>query len=219
MRRSGILADRTGAVQAPAPPGRNFPVLAGLALAGFAVLTVIVRFGWLDGMDRRLAQLARPDDVWGNRQQVLGRLVNVFDPGSVSLILAVVLAFAAIRARSLRPVVAPAAAGVTGAVLVVLLKGMVGRPDPHGGISGLGSYPSGHTLTLMLGAGLALLLLWPEPRWWHLVLPVIPGVAMTVGVVITGMHRASDAAGSILLAEALIAAVAALNGVRVSSRR
>jgi undecaprenyl-diphosphatase len=148
-------------------------------------------------------------------------LTDVLSP-PVDIAVLLVAAWRTARRRTTwRPllVAVGAAAAVTAAVLLV--KGSLGRPPPpvrgippavalaqsHGG-----SYPSGHTATVLVGYG-TLVLLGTAPgsmrrRLW---LAAIGLLTLLVGasLVYAGYHWVSDTIGAVPLAVALLAAVAA----------
>ena len=187
---------------------RRFWLLAATSGLAYVVLTVAVKLGLLDGVDDRLAQLGRPDDGWGTRQQLFSHVTSDFGPAHVGDALITLLLLVLVVRRQWRLVgLAGLVAWVAG-FAAAATKVLIARPDVQGNLGTLSSYPSGHAVSATVCAGLALLLMWPAPRWWHLTLPVVPGLVMGVSVVVIGMHWASDAVGGVLLGVTGLAAAA-----------
>ena len=173
-------------------------------VTAFVLLTVLVALGALDGADRTLKQVFRPDMVWGPWQVRAQRTESALAPRSVLVVVAAVALAAGLWRRSWRPpVVAVLGLGAAGA-LGLLVKLALRRPDPNLEVTGAGSYPSGHTLTLVAGVGLVLLLSVGLNRWtWPLV--ALSGVLMGLCLVTEGAHWSSDVVGGGLLGAVVLA--------------
>jgi membrane-associated phospholipid phosphatase len=184
-------------------------IALGLALA-FLVLAVVVRLGLLDAWDSSARAWFRPNDEWGPRQLRADRVVEGLRPPVIVPMLGpLVLIMSGLR-RSIWPAVL---AGGT----ILLLVGVtlatqiaVARPDPHGVVdSPGGSFPSGHTATIIVVFGLLILLLQPRPRWWLWLVPAGAGAAMGGSLLIQAAHWTTDVVGGALLAAGVLAAVCA----------
>ena len=101
---------------------------------------------------------------------------------------------------------------VGGPVTIVTLgtKFAMARPDPHATAFGHGgSYPSGHTVSVIAAFGLVVLLLRPGTRWgW--ILPAFMGCLMGGALVVVAMHWATDVVGGGMLAVAALSSASAI---------
>jgi undecaprenyl-diphosphatase len=216
-----VTAGEGADVLRPAARARSAAACAAAASAAFVALTAAVLGGAVTDVDARLAALGRPDRVWGPVQAQTAPLVDALGPSrSVSALAALTLMVCAAR-RSVRPAV-PAVLGVVlaGPVMVVA-KVLIARPDPGDTVWHGGSFPSGHTASLVVCSGLAVLVLRPDGarwRWWWL-LPAAAGVVMGVALVVIGAHWATDCLGGELLGLAVLAAVQAVAGPRLGAQR
>ncbi|HVN10642.1 MAG TPA: phosphatase PAP2 family protein [Kineosporiaceae bacterium] len=180
------------------------------AAAGFVLLGLCVRLGLLDGPDRRVFELGRPQDVWGPAQMRSVHVVDGLQPRVVALLLAAFTLVVCLARRSPRPAVLTGSAGLVAAAATVLTKIALARPDPHDSMSSHGgSFPSGHTVGVVVCVGLAVFLLRPGAPWWGVLVSVALGVVMGTALVVEGAHWASDVAGGLLLGVAVLAAVRA----------
>lgn len=132
----------------------------GLLLV-FAVVTwQVLAAGWLVTADRVVRRW-----VLGAAVTPVGRTIT---PGEHVLadladwqvavpVLAVVAGLVAVRRRSVRPVLVAAVSGGVALAAVSWLKDVLGRPGPFTptGATGLGFYPSGHTVTALVCFGCA----------------------------------------------------------------
>jgi membrane-associated phospholipid phosphatase len=186
-----------------ARPGR---LLAALATAAFVVLATVVWLGLLDAWDVAIRYAARPGEVWGPAQVNADYIVEGLRPSMLVPPVSMIAQMACWRRRSLRPAL------LTGAATLLTVTGTLGtklllaRPDPGNTSSGHGgSFPSGHTVSLTVSAGLVILLISPRAPWWAWILPAALGTAMASSMVLQGAHWASDVLGGLLLATALLA--------------
>jgi membrane-associated phospholipid phosphatase len=178
------------------------PRLPAVLANAFLVLTFLVPAGVTASIDRRAGWHVGPPagDVWSH-------LTEVGDPAVTAGLFAV--GVVVLRRRGMvAPAWAWAGALAVGLIVEVACKAWVAQtptapPERVLALVSLSySYPSGHATRVVLLAGLAAAIM---PR----LSPVWFGYAafLVVGVVLTGMHPASDAAGGVLLGGALAATV------------
>ncbi len=185
---------------------------SGVALL---VLALVVHLGPTQRFDEAFRQWARPDDVWGPLQVRVDVIVEGLRPVLALLLLAVVTAVAALARRSLRPLVVTAAAGLFLVTVTVGIKVLLHRPDPHGALSDHGgSFPSGHTATVVVCAGLATMLLRPGARSWWWLPTLLLGTSMAAALVVQAAHWVTDVIGGGLVGVMVLATVAALGADR-----
>ena len=184
------------------------------ALIGFVAVTLGVFTGLTDHIDHTIAALARPGDTWGPGQIRAAVVVTLFQPSVVLWVPLVISLSLSVMHRSLRPLLLAGAVGAVTALVVTLLKVWIGRPDVHAGVSHGGSYPSGHTASLIVCCGLLIMLLRPgrASRLWAAV--AAPGAVMGAALVLEGAHWTTDVVGGGLLAVAVLAVATALGADR-----
>lgn len=190
---------------------RGLFVLAAVAAAAFVVLTLLVAADATRHLDVAARDHFRPHDVWGTTQMRVDVVVEGLKPSKMVPLLALVAVVACVRQRSWRPAAyAGLLAGVTGA-LTMVTKVIVERPDPHQDMTALGgSFPSGHTVTVLICLGGAILLLQERPRWWEWAAVGLVGVAMGVSLLLQAAHWFTDVVGGLLLGLAVLAAAVGL---------
>ncbi|HEX2805765.1 MAG TPA: phosphatase PAP2 family protein [Kineosporiaceae bacterium] len=180
------------------------------ASCGFLALAVAVRLGLLDGWDSAVREQARPGDVWGPDQIHADYIVEGLRPPVAASLLAVGVVVVCLVRRSLRPAVLAGGCGLLTAAITLTAKAVLGRSDPHATAAGHGgSFPSGHTASLMLCVGLAVFLLWPRGSRWGWLIPGFAAATMGTALVIEAAHWASDVVGGGLLASAVLATASA----------
>lgn len=177
--------------------------------ASFLLLTVIVESGFLRFVDDPVRDWGVATDLPA-AAPITDFLIEYLGTRYVLSALLVAAAGISVRCRSARPVLFTAGAELVAVGLVLSLKVVLGRPDPTGPVQGLaGSYPSGHTFTLIFSLGLLVLLLAPCPerrRWW---VPGLAGLAMSACLVMGVAHWVTDIVAGWLLAAALLAGISA----------
>ena len=197
----------------PTQPDRSrvLFVLAAVAAAAFIVLTVLVAAGATRDLDVAARDHFRPHDVWGTTQMRVDVLVEGLKPSKVVPLLALVTVVACVRNRSWRPAVyAVLLAGVAG-TLTMITKVVVERPDPHQDMTAVGgSFPSGHTVAVLVCLGTALLLLQERPRWWEWVAVGLVGLAMGLSLLLQAAHWFTDVLGGLLLGLVVLATAVGL---------
>jgi membrane-associated phospholipid phosphatase len=205
--------------QVPSARARGLFVLAGVAAVTFVVLTVLVAAHATRDLDVAARDYFRPDDVWGTTQIRVDVVVEGLKPRNMVPLLGLAALLACLRRRSWRPAAyAVLLAGVAGAV-TMLTKVLLERPDPHQDMTAVGgSYPSGHTVTVLICLGGAILVLQQRPRWWEWAVVWVAGVGMGLALLLQAAHWLTDVLGGLLLALAVLAAATGLR-VRGTDRR
>jgi membrane-associated phospholipid phosphatase len=190
---------------------RGLFVLAAIAATAYVVLAVLVAAHATQDLDVAARNHFRPHDVWGTTQMRVDVVVEGLKPSKMLPLLALVAVVACVRSRSWRPAAyAALLAGVTG-VLTMVTKVIVGRPDPHQDMTAVGgSFPSGHTVTVLICLGGAILLLQERPRWWEWAVVGLVGVAMGLSLLLQAAHWFTDVLGGLLLGLAVLAAAVGL---------
>lgn len=188
------------------------------ATVGFLALGVAARNGWVKSWDNDVLTWVRPGDVWGPWQIRADVIVEGLRPTVVGALLAVLMLVVCGWRRSLRPAVL---SGLIGAVTIALTLGSklaVGRPDPHGSIENHGgSFPSGHTVSLAVCLGLAVILVGAARRPAAWLLPGVAACVMAGALVVQGAHWATDVLGGALLAVAVLAGANAIGAAEVTA--
>jgi membrane-associated phospholipid phosphatase len=189
---------------------RRPAVVAGIALAVFVVLTVLVWNGSLDGVD---------DAVWrfGDRHHsdaavtVARILTDVLQPVVDTVVLLGGAAVLARRRREITPLVVAVVVVVVVSAVVLGLKYAIDRPLPHSLGHGARGFPSGHTaatagflgtLAVLVAGGNGLL------RRRLLALVAALTAFVVVALVYAGYHWLTDTLASIALSVAVLAALA-----------
>ncbi|KHL10335.1 membrane-associated phospholipid phosphatase [Mumia flava] len=191
----------------------------GCALA-FVVLATAVAAGATQGVDDRVRQVFRPDDVWGVTQLRVDVLVEGLQPRNALLVAAVVTVAAAWAQRSWRPVGLAALVVGPAGVVVLGVKELIEHPDPHGLTPGFGgSFPSGHVAALLVCSGLVVLLLGLGSRWTAWLVVALLGAAMALALLLQAAHWASDVLGGALVGAAGLATTTAVLARRHDAAR
>jgi undecaprenyl-diphosphatase len=173
----------------------------------FLAATVTVAAGLSDVLDREVLALARPHDEWVSGQVRWVIVVDALRPPVVAAVLTAVCVAVCLLRRAPRLALVTVATGMVAAAMTVLVKLTLARPDPHvTGTGHGGSFPSGHTVAVVVCAGLAVCLLRPGARMAALTVAAGAGVVMAVALVVIGAHWASDVVGGLLLGLAVVAA-------------
>jgi membrane-associated phospholipid phosphatase len=182
-------------------------VAVGWCSAGFVALAACVALGLADALDRAVLAFARPEDVWGPGQARWGGVVDALRPPVAATALAALAVAVCLARRSLRPALMAVAAGTVATAATLIVKFALARPDPHlTGTGHGGSFPSGHTVAVVVSVGLAVRLLRPRARGWASAASLVAGAVMGVGLVVIGAHWATDVLGGMLLGLAVVSA-------------
>ena len=85
------------------------------------------------------------------------------------------------------------------------------RPDPHGLVvhSNGGSFPSGHTVAVMVCLGVGVLLTHPRAGRWVWLIPAAGGGIVGASMLLQAAHWSTDVLGGALLATGVLAVVIA----------
>ena len=180
-------------------------VVAALAAGAFVVLTALVAAGVTQDLDVAARDYFRPHDVWGDTQIRVDTIVEGLRPRNMVPVLVLAALLACVLRRTWRPAAyAALLAGVTG-VLTMVTKEILSRPDPHQDMSATGgSFPSGHTIAVLVCLGGAMLVLQARPRWWEWTLVLVVDLAMGLSLLIQAAHWLTDVAGGLLLGLAVL---------------
>jgi membrane-associated phospholipid phosphatase len=189
--------------------------LAWASGGGLLVLALLVHLGLTRPLDEAVRQWARPDDVWGPPQVRAIAIVEGLRPPSALLLTACVVAAVSLARRSARPLLVAAATTLLMAAVTVGIKILLHRPDPHGALSEAGgSFPSGHTATVVTCTGMVTLLLGPGRRWWWWSVTLLLGALMAGALVTQAAHWTTDVVGGGLDAVTVLAIMVALGADR-----
>lgn len=182
--------------------------IAALSGAVFVVLAVLVAAGATQQLDVAAREFFRPEDRWGATQMRVNLVVEGLKPVFVAPVLAVFGVVTALLRSSWRPLVLVAATGVVTVLLTLSAKFAVQRADPHYEMTAFGgSFPSGHTVMLMVGVGAVLLVLRGSVGRWGWALAVAAGLVMGLSLLFQAAHWLTDVVGGGILAVAVLAAV------------
>jgi membrane-associated phospholipid phosphatase len=177
------------------------------------VLAILVRLGLTQSLDEAVRQWARPDDVWGSLQLRVDVIVEGLRPASTLILTTGVAAAVALARRSARSLLLAAAAGLLLVGVTVAVKLLLHRPDPHGDLSDHGgSFPSGHTATIVVCAGIVTLLLGATRRSWWWLPTALLGTLMAAALLVQAAHWMTDLVGGGLAGVTVLATVIALGG-------
>jgi membrane-associated phospholipid phosphatase len=209
-----------GATPAPRRWSRvRWAAWGSMALAAlFAVVTVLVVSGAVLPLDEWVIRSARPGDVWGEAQVRLAPWVPRLRPTMMLLLLAATSVTLSARRRSWTPAVLGLVLACVSTVFLLLVKLLVARPDPHGGLAASGgSYPSGHMVAVVVCLGGCGLLLGPRTRWWGWLVTLAAAGLLGTALVVTATHWPSDVVGGALLGLAVLTATGWVSGTRAGT--
>lgn len=185
------------------------PAWAALACAGaFLVLTALVVSGVTQPVDTWVIHQLRPSqEWWGEVQNRYSPWMSRLRPQHMYILLAGCSVAVSLWRRSGWPMLFGAGLAATSAVLTLVPKFALQRPDPFGYVPTTGgSYPSGHVVALVVCLAGCLLMVWPRVGWW-LWTPVVAAAALlSATLVIVAAHWPTDVVGGALLALAVVSA-------------
>jgi membrane-associated phospholipid phosphatase len=181
------------------------------SLAGFTALAVAVHLGLLHTFDATIRLWMQPDGVWGTTQERADLVVHALRPEWVAGLLLALSAGYCVKRRSLRPLVFVGGVGLLTVALTLGTKAAMARPDPHGQVvnSNGGSFPSGHTVAVMVCLGVAVVLVHPRAGRWVWLIPAAGGGLMGASMLVQAAHWSTDVVGGALLATGVLAVVIA----------
>ena len=172
----------------------------------FAALSVLVHLGLLNAFDSVVREWARPQDVWRAAQMRADLVVEGLRPAVLAGLLAAFTGAYCVKRRSWRPAAFVGSVGLITAILTVATKAAVGRPDPHGFLSNDGgSFPSGHTIVVIVCLGLAVLVALPRAGRWMWLVPAVGGSLMAASLLLQAAHWSTDIVGGGLFATGVLA--------------
>jgi len=191
-----------------------------IALGSFGALTALtvsVYLHLLNTFDSMVREWARPHDTWGTAQVDADLVVEGLRPAVLAGLLASFTVVWCLRRHSMRPAAFVAGVSLATVAMTVATKAAVARPDPHGliGPDG-GSFPSGHTIAVMVSLGVVVLAVQPARHRWVWLLPALGGCLIGACLLIQAAHWSTDIAGGALLASAVLALAVASGSSRWS---
>lgn len=181
------------------------------SLAAFIVLAVCVHLGLLHTFDATVRQWMRPDGAWGTTQERADLVVHALRPELVAGLLVALSAGYCVKRRSLSPLNFVGGVGLLTVALTLGTKAVMARPDPHGLVvhSNGGSFPSGHTVAVMVCLGVGVLLTHPRAGRWVWLIPAAGGGIVGASMLLQAAHWSTDVLGGALLATGVLAVVIA----------
>jgi membrane-associated phospholipid phosphatase len=193
---------------------RRRALIAGLAcLVVLAALTAAVAAGLTHSLDVWVRERFRPDFMWGEDQQRASHVVSWFAPVRMVLLLALGSAVVGAWRWTLWPLVQSALAVAATGVLTLGLKVLLARGDPGDQHNSLGgSFPSGHSATLLVCVATGAMLLSCPTRWWQRVGVLVLEALLAVAMLYIAMHWFTDIVGGALVAGVVLGAEALLAG-------
>jgi undecaprenyl-diphosphatase len=185
----------------------------------FTILALSVHLGLLNGLDSVIREWARPHDVWGPAQVRADLVVQGLQPTILAGILAALTAAYCMRRRSLQPAIFVGSVSFATVALTVVTKTVMARPYPHGFHTNAygGSFPSGHTIGIIVFLGLVVLVMEPHAGWWIWLIPALGGALMGASLLLQAAHSSSDLLGGGLLAASVLS-VASISRQRCRPR-
>jgi PAP2 superfamily len=184
-----------------------------LCLGALVLLTIAVALGVTHALDVSARERFRPGLAWGEHQQRANHVVYWLTPARLVLLLLVGSTVIAAWRRTLWPLVqSTLVVGVTG-VLTLLLKVVVDRSDPTGQHRSLGgSYPSGHSATLLVCVATGTMLVSCPTRWWQRVGFLALEALLALAILYVALHWLTDIVGGALVAGLVLGLEAAVVG-------
>jgi membrane-associated phospholipid phosphatase len=189
--------------------------IALVSMCAFTALAFAVHFGVLNNLDMIIREWARPADVWGPAQLWADLVIDGLRPAVLAALLSLVMLGYSVKRRSLRPVAFVSVAGLATVAATAATKIAVGRLNPHGDVGNDGgSFPSGHTVAVVVCLGLGVLMMRPRVGRWIWLIPAFGGVLMGASMLLQAAHWSTDIAGGGLLATGVLAIMIASGASR-----
>lgn len=220
LRGPGDCPDSPAAGMVRTNARRHHKLITPLgASAGYVLFALAVHLRWLDSLDRAVRSAAHVGDGWGPVQRRAARVVNDLQPSHLAIALLLFATFLSSFRRSPRPLVVVITVGIAAVMVTLGTKFVMAHWDPGTPPVRHASFPSGHTVTVIVACGLVVLLCRPGTRWgW--ILPAFMGCFVGNALVLAWVHPVTDVLGAGLLAfAALTAATAAGLGQWARPRR
>lgn len=176
--------------------------------SAFTGLAVSVYLGLLHTFDSIVRHWVRPGDAWGTSQERADIVIHALRPELLAVLLVALTVAYCVKRRSVGPAMFVGGVGLVSVALTLATKALMARPDPHGLIenSNGGSFPSGHTVAVMVCLGLAVLVARPRARrLWVWVIAVLGGGLMGASLLLQAAHWSTDIVGGALLATGVLA--------------
>jgi undecaprenyl-diphosphatase len=200
-------------IPVPADRYRRRTLAAGTAcLVLLVALTIGVATGLTDPLDVWVRERFRPNLVWGPEQQRWSHVVSWLSPMRFVLALAIGSALVGAWRGTLWPLVRSGVAVAATGCLTLALKVLLDRADPRGEHTSLGgSFPSGHSATLLVCVATGAMIVSCPTRWWQRVGILILEAVLVVAMLYIALHWLTDivagalVAGVVLAGEALVA--------------
>lgn len=217
MNLGTVSAAPSGPGQRSGMSAKGWVVLGLLAATAFVVLCVLVAMRTTQQVDVDARGLLRPNDVWGSTQIRADLVVEGLKPRNLAFALALFGVVTSLRRRTWRPAwYAGLLLGIAGTVTMAT-KLLLQRPDPHHEMSSAGSFPSGHTVAVLVCLGASVLILRERSRWWEWAVVLLAGLGMGLALLIQATHWLTDVIGGSLLALAVLA-MGSVSSLRRSAR-
>lgn len=180
-----------------------------------ALLATAVATGLTDALDVAVREAFRPHLMWGPDQQRASHVGSALSPTHMLLLLAVGSAGVALWRLNPWPLAqALVAVSATGA-LTLALKFLLDRADPKGEHTSIGgSFPSGHSATLLVATATGAMLVSCPTRWWQRAGVAAMWGALAVAMLYDALHWFTDIVGGALVAGVVLGAIATLLGPR-----
>jgi membrane-associated phospholipid phosphatase len=189
--------------------------IALVSMCAFTALALAVHFGVPNNVDMIIREWARPADVWGPAQLWADLVVDGLRPAVLAALLSLFMLGYSVKRRSLRPVAFASVAGLATVAVTAATKIAVGRLNPHGDVGNDGgSFPSGHTIAIVVCLGLGVLMMRPRVGRWVWLIPAFGGVLMGASLLLQAAHWSTDIAGGGLLATGALAIMIASGASR-----
>jgi undecaprenyl-diphosphatase len=167
------------------------------------LFAVVVHLRLLDRLDVAVRDASRPGGVWGPMQIRAAHLADALQPTHVVLAILLIVAGVSMFRHSLRPLVTALVVGLPVAVVTLVTKWVMAYSESRATPVAHGSFPSGHTVGVVIVFGLVVLLFRPGARWSWL-LPVLLGCVMGSALILAGIHPVTDVIGAGLLSAAAL---------------
>jgi membrane-associated phospholipid phosphatase len=186
--------------------------------ACYALFALGVHLRMLDSLDLAVRSATHVGEVWGPMQIRAAHVVRGLSPAHLAVPLLLIVLVVSLLRRSLRPLAVMAVVGGLSIFVTLGTKWVMAHSEGNQLPVAHGSFPSGHTVSVIVAFGLAVLLLRPGTRWGWL-LPAFIGSLMGWAIVVAAVHPATDVLGAGLLGIAVLGSARAAGLGQWASRR